>query len=125
MPRRKVRKYDSVAQVENKINEWIELHKDEILNDMLNKAGYPDTDKLWDDEYNGRFGLDCGWVWLYAKNDEQFHEWFLDNNRYQDFVSRIRFPYSTQSTTLKEIQAKYILKNMGLENDYGIYVRLD
>ena len=125
MPRTKNRKHESVTAVAQKINKWIEEHKDEILKNMLDTVGYEDTDKLWNDEYHGRFGLDCGWVWFYTKNDEQYHEWFLDNNRYTDYVSRINYPYNTQSTTLKEIQAKYILKNMGLENDYGIYVRLD
>ena len=125
MARRKIRKHDSVLIVKSKINNWIEKHDNEIIKNMLDKTGYDSIEQLREDEYHGRFGLDCGWVWLCTKNEEQYHEWFLDNNKYPDYVSGIDYPYNSQSTTLKEIQCRYILKEMDLEDKYFPYVRLD
>lgn len=125
MPRPKIRKHETVKQVQAKFNEYFVNNEEEVIKDLLAKMGYDSTDALWDDEYHGRLGFDCGWTWLYTKNNEQEHEWFLDNNRIPAYVSGLNFPYNTQSTTVKEIQLEKALKDLDLTNQYGVYSRLD
>ena len=134
MGRRKVRYYPTVKDVEAAANSYFGAFRDDVINYMITE-----TNKMMGKNFKtleelaifdiaggpmGGFGLDCGWVWLEPKNKEQRHEWFLDNDRIPDYASP-KYPYDTQSTTLKEMQVEYMLKNSGLGEGYRKYTRLD
>lgn len=125
MAKRKVRNYESVDVVRNRINNYFETHHDEVIQHMVKETGFDSFDDLWDAEYHMAFGLDCGWVWVYSMNKEQRHEWALDNGKYDAYVTMIKYPYNTQSTTCKEIQLNKALKDLNMDGQYMAYVRLD
>lgn len=125
MARRKVRNYESVEVVRNRINDYFENHHGEVIDEMLKQLKFDSLDSLWDSEYRGYFGFDCGWVWVCTLNSEQDREWRLDNGKYDAYVTRIKYPYNSQSTTCKEIQLNKALKDLGMDHQYMAYVRLD
>ena len=126
MARKKIRNYKSIEQVRDIFNDYFYTHESEVIDHMLKEVNMSSLDEVW--EYCNKhcgFGFDCGWVWLGAENNEQSREWRLDNGDYRDHVSGFDYPYNSQSTTLKEIQLRKALKDLGLENDYYIITRLD
>lgn len=126
MARTKVRHYETVEDVRRKINNYFYLHENEVMKDLLEKTGFNSKEELLDAEcHQMRFGFDCGWVWVYSRNKDQRHEWALDNGKYDAYVTMIKYPYNTQSTTCKEIQLNKALEDLGLTNQYMAYVRLD
>ena len=134
MAKRKVRNYPSVEHVEELVNNYFDEHKEEVIDYMISETNrelgkdFKDLDDLHDFEFGsgcGGFGLDCGWVWLYAKNKDQRHEWFLDNDRIPNYASPHNWPYHTQSTTLKQYQMKKAIDDLNLSNDYMVYTKLD
>lgn len=125
MARRKIRNYPPVIDVRNMINEYMVYNKEEITNIMLKSFGCKDTCELRDRENKMMFGFDCGWVYVGARRREQNREWLLDNGKYDAYVNRIRCSYETQSTTLKQFQIDYVLRRLGLDNEYYSFVRLD
>lgn len=125
MARTKVRHYETVEDVRRKINNYFYLHENEVIENLLYETGFKTVDDLWNAEYNMGFGFDCGWVWVITTNKEQNHEWVLDNGRYDAYVTMIKYPYNTQSTTCKEIQLNKALKDLNMDSQYMAYVRLD
>lgn len=125
MARTKIRKYPSTMVIRDKLNNYFVENRERVLKALLEYTGYTSTESLREAEFNGRFGLDCGWVYVRCRNSNQYHEWELDNGKYDAYVNRIRCSYDTQSTTLKEFQTNLALMDLGLEYDYYTYTRLD
>lgn len=135
MARRKIRYYLSTEQVARIINNWLEVNKEEVIehlikevNEMMGKD-FKTLEELKEFDIHGSFvggfGFDCGWVKVRTYNKDQFKEWTLDNGKYNAEVWGIRCPYETQSTTCKEIQIKYALDQMKLNDQYYTSIRLD
>lgn len=125
MARRKIRNYESTNYLREYLNHYFETQSENVIEAMIKEFGFNDLNELREAEYNMRFGLDCGWVWLKTLNKKQEHEWILDNGKYDAFVTCIRYPYDTQSTTLKNFMLNKAIKDLGLENTYYAYIRLD
>ena len=125
MGRRKVRNYNPRAYYTDIFNRYFNEHHIEVMREVLEKTGFDTVKALADAEYHGYFGFDCGWIIISPKNKEQSHEWFLDSNRI-DSVLFVHNPcYNTQSTTIKEIMVKRALKDLKLEDEFYMSVRLD
>lgn len=124
MARRKTRIYVSTEQLKDIVDNYFITHRNEVIEAMLKEYGFSCIEELRYAEYQMRFGLDCGWVWLKTSNKEQEHEWVLDNGKYDAYVRWISYPYNTQSTTLKQFMLNKAIKDLGFE-DYYAYTRLD
>jgi len=122
MGRRSNRKFETQEYYRALIKDYIKSHKQYIINNMMQKTGYDDMDKLQDDEYHMRFGLDCGWIVLIPKNTEMYKEW----KKYEDYEGMIcPTAYNTQSITLQEPQVKLILEELNIADLFYIRERLD
>ena len=124
MARKKIRNYDSVEQVEAIFNEAYARYHDEIIADLLKETGMKSLDELWEFDYHMGFGFDCGWVRVKSYNQEQMREWRLDGDKYSCAYVGYGTPYNTQSTTLTNFQAEWVIKKLGL-TDYYTSIRLD
>lgn len=132
--RRKVRVYTSREGIERIVEDYFNEHRDEVIQDMIDRVNlqygkdFKNLNELQEFDihgtYYGGFGLDCGWVWIKPRNSDQAHEWFLDNDRIPDYASP-RYPYNTQSTTLKHIMMEKAFRDLNLYGNYDIYTRLD
>lgn len=126
MGRTKVRHYPSREEYEATLKEYLTENKERYKRLILNTLGYEDFDSLWNDEYKGKFGLDCGWVQLHPKNKDMRHEWFLDNDRMPDYIFDVAtVVYNTQSTIIKSIVIQQLVEDLGLENEFSIVRQLD
>jgi hypothetical protein len=121
---KKVRYFKSKQYYENVLNDYFEVHKDRVLQNLLEKTGCSDMEQLRRDEFGMRWGLDCGFVTLAPTNPNMQHEWELDNGKYS-YKLWLDYPYPSQSVTLKDIQARFLLEDLNLTKDFYIDVRLD
>jgi len=125
MGRRKVRHYNSRDFYRELFDDYFNSHNDEVMKEVLEQTGFKSVEELNDAEYHSYFGFDCGWILIRPTNKEQAHEWFLDSNRI-DSVLFVHNPcYNCQSTTIKEIMVRRALKDLGLEDEFSMSVRLD
>ncbi len=124
MAKTKIRKYETVKEVEDLFNRVFIEHRYDIIKHMLNNVDIPDLDSLWEVENVLGFGADCGSCYIITKSDEQYKEWIRDNGKYSAYASHFEWPYNTQSTTLKEIQLEWAIKYLLVQEEYGIYTRL-
>jgi len=125
MARRKVRHYESVDVVRDKINTYFIEHYDDVIKYLLAAVDCETVEQLAEEERHCRFGLDCGWVWVYTNDNEQNREWELDNGRWGAKVTRIRCPFECQSTTVKQIQIDKALEDLHMKPQYFSGVTLD
>jgi len=112
-------------EMETVLETYCNEHRDEIIQHMLNVRGFANTEELWDFEYHGGFGFDCGWVKLYPRDDREYTAWKKADKECHSPYIFFREPYQTQSTTLQRIQAEYVLEKLGLNGILGISVTLD
>ena len=124
MGRRKVRHYNGRDFYRNLFDEYFRSHSDEVLEYTVKVMGFESLRAMRDEEMTGVW-FDCGWILLRPKNAEWAHEWFLDDDRISSYLYVSNPCYNTQSTTIKEIMVKKALKDLGLENDFSVTVRLD
>lgn len=124
MGRKKVRKYPTKQFYEDMFKEYFDAHGDEVIRDMLDRLGYESMEKLRNDEMHMAFGFDCGWTIIYPKNQEMEREWKLDNGRY-DYSIFAHPTYYPQSTTVQKVQVEKAIRDLGLGDTFGCYVRLD
>ena len=122
---RKIRHHKTVEDIEEIINKYFKTHHDEVITDLLEKTGYSDLDSLRNAEYGMKFGFDCGFIWLVPLNAEMKREWRLDNGKYSDYACWFKWPYNSQSTTIKEIEMSKAVHDLGMDNDFYIRVVLD
>lgn len=124
MGRKKVRNYPSREFYEEMLTKYFEEHRCEVIGYAMDRLGYTSFQKLQEDEYNSRFGFDCGWIHLCPKNAEMRHEWELDNGTYCAYVwcSPSYFP---QSTTIQKVQVEKAVRDLELGDVFYIDVRLD
>ena len=130
MGRKKVRHFASVEHYENLLEDYFNTNRDTVLRRLIRAIGEdPDTygvSALLEDEYNSRWGLDCGWILLYPKNKEMAHEWELDNGKYGAYVWTDKaVPLNVQSTTLKRIMVEEAVADLGLNETFWVSTRLD
>ena len=126
MGRKKVRHFPSVEDWKKQLTEYLTENKEKYIAYMLKRLGYEDTETLWEEEYHGKFGFDCGWVQLHPKDKEMQREWRLDNGGIDDCIFDIAsVVYNTQSTTIKEIIVEKLVEDLDLNDTFIIYTRLD
>lgn len=132
MARKKVRNYMSIEEVENMINNYFYNRGNEVIKYICENNGisiFNSLDELREFDihgsYLGGFGLDCGWCWLTPKRPEQQREWVLDSGKWDAYARRFKYPYNTQSTTLKELELRKAIEDLNIDKYYSIYVRLD
>lgn len=123
MGRKKIRNYPNKDYYKDLFNEYFITHYDDVIEDLLNHTGFDSLDDLRKAEYNLYFGFDCGFTYFIPFNSEMSREWRLDN--YDDLLYGIRESYMSQSITLKEYQCRKALADLGLENEFYVYSRLD
>ena len=121
---KKVRKYPPKGFYEEKFEGYFREHKGEVIGNLLDTLGYDSLEHLKEDEMNMAFGFDCGWTVIYPKNEEMAREWKLDNGRY-DYSIFAHPTYYPQSTTIQKIQVEKAIRDLGLGDTFGCYVRLD
>ena len=126
---KKKRIYPPKAYYEEIIDRYFAENEDEIINYTIDKLGFGDFDELREAECHMYFGLDCGFTKIYPKNKEMEQEWILDEHGREGeyFWAEIypRFAWNCQSLTCKRPQAEKMLRDLGLENEFGIRERLD
>lgn len=129
MGRKKVRNYPSKKYYEEIFNSYFEENHDEVIESVCEELGYGSFEALREAEYSMKFGLDCGFVKIYPKNHEMAHEWVLDEGgRKGDwFFAEIypHFAWNCQSLTCKLPQAKKAIRDLGLEEEFGVTYRYD
>lgn len=125
MGRRKVRNYNTRDFYRELFDDYFKTHNEEVMQEVLEQTGFRTVEDLSQAEYHGYFGLDCGWIVLTPKNKEQAHEWFLDDDRISSKMFVHNPWYNCQSTTIQEIMIRKALKDLGLENEFSMSVRLD
>lgn len=132
MGRKKVRKYFSIKEVEDMINNYFYNKGDEVIKYICENNGVSVFNSLEElhefdihGSYYGGFGLDCGWCWLSPKRSEQYKEWVLDNGKYDAYARSFNLPYNTQSTTLKRLELEKALEDLNIQEFYSVYTRLD
>ena len=129
MGRKKVRKHASKEVYSQFFSDYLRCHKEEFIDRLLAELEFDDLQSLKEFEfsgYYGGFGLDCGWVNIAPKDSEMEHEWALDNGKYNTHIWDIgNEVYSTQSTTIKEVIVKKLLKDTGTEHLFYWYTKLD
>ena len=132
MARTKARKFMTVEEVENMINNYFYNCGNNVIKYICENNGvevFNSLDELHEFDihgsYYGGFGLDCGWCWLIPNRDEQLKEWTLDNGKYSAHARRFNWPYYTQSTTLKRLELEKALEDLNIGKYYSIEVRLD
>ena len=120
MPRKK-REYNNKEYYKEMIEDFINNNRPRIINHMMSELGYDDMEKLQEDEFHMRFGLDCGWYYLVPKKSEMKREWRLDG------FEKLRFPtaYPTQSLTVQEPQITLIAEELHLNDEFNIEEYLD
>ena len=123
MGRRKIRNYPNKEYYKDLFNEYFATHSDEVIANMLEETGFNSLDELHDAEFKMYFGFDCGFTYFIPCNKEMTREWRLDN--YDNLLYGIRESYMSQSTTLKEIQCRYALAQLHMEDEFFVYSRLD
>lgn len=123
--RRKVRNYQSVNTISQILNDYFEVNRDEVLNDLVSNTPFKTLKEVEAAERNSYWGLDCGWVYLATGNAIQYQEWIKDNGKYNAKVRGIAYPFNCQSVTLKQIQLRKAIKDLGFEGQYYSEVRLD
>ena len=110
------RQFDSQEQWKESIEHFVRLHEKDIISYMLEKLGYENLEALSEAERSSpQFLGDCGVVFIIPKNKAMYNEWKkLDNDH------RMGCPvaYKSQSVTIKEIQVKYILEHMGIDDTF-------
>lgn len=121
---KKIRHFKSKNYYEEAFNRYFVMNRQNVLRHLLEKTGCSTLEELHEDEFGMRWGLDCGFVTLAPTNPNMQHEWELDNGKY-DYKIWLRYPYDSQSVTLKDIQARYMLEDLELTKDFYIDVRLD
>ena len=122
---RKIRRYQSTEDLKRMLNNYFYINKNEVLNDLVSNTPFTSFEEVKDAERRSYWGLDCGWVWLATSNPEQEREWRLDNGKYSAKVTCINYSFNCQSVTLKQIQLRKAIKDLGLERQYYPEVRLD
>lgn len=125
MGRHKVRNYNTRDFYRKLFDGYFTEHNEEVMKEVLEQTGFKTVEDLSRAEYHGYFGLDCGWIQISPTNREQAHEWYLDSNRIDTYLFIHNPCYNTQSTTIKEIMTRRALKDLGLENEFSMSVRLD
>ena len=123
MGRKKIRNYPNKEYYENYFNEYFITHHDDVIADMVEKTGFNSLEELRDAEYHMYFGLDCGFTHYIPYDYKMSREWKLDN--YDDKLYHIRESYPTQSITLQEIQYRKALADLGLQDVFYVWSRLD
>lgn len=121
---RKVRFYKTKQEIEDVLNTYLISNSDRVIKHLLEKTNCHSVEELHDDEFDMRWGLDCGFLTVEPSNPQMEHEWELDNGKY-DTGMRLHYPYSTQSITLKDIQARFMLEDLNLTSEYYIKTVLD
>lgn len=124
-PRKKNRRYPGTEAIKQALNEYFALYKNDVIDDLISNTPFTSFNDVVDAERRSYWGLDCGWVWLATSNPEQEREWRLDNGKYDAKVTSINYPFNCQSVTLKQIQLRKAIKDLGLEGQYYPEVRLD
>lgn len=82
MGRKKVRHFKSKQYYEDMFNTYFQDNKNEVVADLMDTLGYTDFEEMREDEYNSKWGFDCGWTLLSPKDRAMYHEWELDNGKY-------------------------------------------
>ena len=124
MGRRKVRHHLPKKYYEEMLERYFEEHSEEVISDLLERLGNDSLEQLKYEEYNMRFGFDCGWTKLVPKDSKMFHEWELDNGKYcaEIFCHPTYYP---QSTTIQRVQVEKAVRDLGLGDKFYISTRLD
>ena len=122
MPRKVVLNYNTQQYYKDMIDDFIKDNKERIINVMLKELNYPDTDKLWEDEYKMKWGLDCGWIYLVPKDLEMKKEW---NKRESWYKFRCNTAYKSQSITIQRPQVELIVSELHLDDIFYIEEYLD
>ena len=125
MGRIKIRHYPTREFMKSVFDEYFTEHNEEVIKEVLDTFGFNTVEEMREAEYYGYFGLDCGWIYIRPMNKEHAHEWFLDNDRIDSKMFVENPLFNTQSTTIKEVMVKRAIKDLGLETNFGIGVRLD
>ena len=131
MGRKKIRNHISVEEFESIINNYFDLNKNKVIEELCKEHGFDNIDDLHEFDihgsYFGGFGLDCGFIQVHPLRQEQYREWCLDSDlgKWGAYASRFKYPYQTQSTTCKKFEIKMALKDLNLQNLYGVNVILD
>lgn len=124
MGRRKVRHYKSKEYYERVFDDYFDEKRDDVIRDLMQTLGYTDFEELRNDEYRSKWGLDCGWILIYPKDKTMYHEWELDNGKYNAYI--FAHPsYYPQSTTLQRIQVDKAIKDLGLSDMFYAVTKLD
>lgn len=121
---KKVRHFKSKEYYQEAFDTYYLMNHERVLRDLLEKTGCSSMEQLREDEFNMRWGLDCGFVTLAPTNPNMQHEWELDNGKY-GYKVWLTYPYPSQSVTLKQIQARFMLDDLGITKDFYVDVRLD
>lgn len=124
MGRRKVRNYPSKQYYERVLEQYFEENRDDVIRHTCDVLGFGNLEELRKAEYSSYFGLDCGWVILSPKNSEMAREWKLDNGQY-DYQIFADPSYNPQSVTIKEVEVKKAVKDLGLGSEFYVYSKLD
>ena len=125
MGRRKVRNYKGREYYKELFDEYFKSHHNEVMSEVLSRTGFDTESDLRAAEYRSYFGFDCGWILISPKNKEQWHEWYLDDNRISAYLFVHNPCYNCQSTTIKEIMVRKALRDLGLADEFNVTVRLD
>ena len=115
--------YLSKSEYEELLKEFVKRNEKKIIAHMMKFMGYDDIELLKQDEYQSKWGLDCGWYLMYPKDREVYKE----QKEADDYFGKIfcTVAYNTQSTTLQEVQIKYILDEMGIADLFYLHCHLD
>lgn len=124
MGRRKVRHYNPREYYKELFDAYFREHADEVIEHAVREMGFDSLKAMRNQELTGMW-FDCGFVYITPRNKEQYHEWYLDNDRISANLFMHNPCYNTQSSTLKEIMVHKALKDLGLENDFYVNTRLD
>lgn len=110
------------------VNGFFNQNRENVLNDLCLRNGFENIDELSDYESHGGFGFDCGWVYITPYNREERKAWAKEQgSKYDTHILeyKLNIPYFSQSTTCKSYQIRKALKELGLDEDYWVDVRLD
>lgn len=119
MARKKM--FPTREEMKNKIQEWVDNHELEIIDNLLLETNYNSLDELRYAERNMKWGLDCGFVYYIPYDPKMCNQWKRER---WDRIS-ISVPFDCQSTTLKTTQYRYILNELGLSYMLFVYSVLD
>jgi len=114
-------KYPTKEEMKEFIQEWVDTHSQEIINNLVEQTPFNSFNELCNAERNCYYGLDCGFVSLIPQNEAMCRQW-----KREDWERLyLKLPFNCQSTTLQSKQMRYIVDQLGMNDVFYVHSVLD